>query len=89
MEACLKAANELYDEISAKNPEFKKVYDTLEGLPRRQILWWQVAEYTYENFSLHRTGSDGEVDPETRGGFGELSAMSRQTPREIAIAREG
>ena len=28
MEACYKAANELYAETSAKNPTFKKIYDS-------------------------------------------------------------
>ena len=29
LEACLKASNELYSEISAKNPDFKKAIVTL------------------------------------------------------------
>src|SRR6266540_1283513 len=49
MEACLKAANEVYAEISAKNPDFKKVYDNMVAFRNEEYLWWQVAEYTYDS----------------------------------------
>ena len=48
MEACLKAANEVYAEISATNADFKKVYDNMVAFRNDEYLWWQVAEYTYE-----------------------------------------
>lgn len=50
MEACHKAANELYAEISAKNPEFKKIYDAWSRFRDDQYLWFRVAENTYDNF---------------------------------------
>src|SRR3981081_4592832 len=50
MEASLKAANELYGEISAKNPDFKKVYDNMIAFRSDEYLWWQVAEYTVATF---------------------------------------
>ena len=37
MEAAYKAAFELYDELSAKSPEFKKIYGRLAQVPRRRI----------------------------------------------------
>ena len=37
MEASLKAANELYAEISSKNPDFKKVYDNMIAFRSRRI----------------------------------------------------
>jgi TRAP-type mannitol/chloroaromatic compound transport system substrate-binding protein len=52
MEACLKAANELYAEISSKNAEFKKVYDNMIAFRSDEYLWWQVAEYTYDTFMI-------------------------------------
>jgi len=48
MEACLKASNELYAETNATNPAFKKVYDDMVAFRNDEYLWWQVAEYTYE-----------------------------------------
>lgn len=50
MEACLKAANELYAETSAKNPKFKKVYDSWIKFRDEQLLWFRVAETTFDNF---------------------------------------
>lgn len=52
MDAAYKAAGELYDELSAKNPEFKKVYDVVKQLRSDEYLWFQVAEYTYDNFMI-------------------------------------
>ena len=52
MEACLKAANEIYADISSKNAEFKKVYDNMVAFRGDEYLWWQVAEYTYDTFMI-------------------------------------
>jgi TRAP-type mannitol/chloroaromatic compound transport system substrate-binding protein len=52
MEACLKAANEVYAEISATNAEFKKVWDNIVAFRNDQYLWWQVAEYNYDTFMI-------------------------------------
>jgi TRAP-type mannitol/chloroaromatic compound transport system substrate-binding protein len=52
MEACLKAANEVYAEISAKNADFKKVYDNMIAFRNDEYLWWQVAEYTFDTFMI-------------------------------------
>jgi TRAP-type mannitol/chloroaromatic compound transport system substrate-binding protein len=52
MEACLKAANEVYTETSAKNPDFKKVYDNMVAFRNDEYLWWQVAEYSYDTFMI-------------------------------------
>ena len=52
MEACYKAANEVYAETSAKNPQFKKIYDAMVAIRSDQYLWWQVAEYTFDTFLI-------------------------------------
>jgi TRAP-type mannitol/chloroaromatic compound transport system substrate-binding protein len=52
MDACLKAALELYHEVSATNPQFKKVYDAMIAYRGDQYLWWQVAEYTYDTYVI-------------------------------------
>jgi TRAP-type mannitol/chloroaromatic compound transport system substrate-binding protein len=52
MEACLKAANEVYAEISATNADFKKIWDNLVAFRNDEYLWWQVAEYTYDTFMI-------------------------------------
>jgi TRAP-type mannitol/chloroaromatic compound transport system substrate-binding protein len=52
LEACYKASNDIYAETSAKNPEFKKVYDSMAAFRGDEYLWWQVAEYTFDTFQI-------------------------------------
>ena len=59
-ERCFAAANEVYAETSAKNPDFKKIYDSFAAFRGDQYLWWQVAEYTYDSFMIRaRAASKG------------------------------
>ncbi|KQU50441.1 ABC transporter substrate-binding protein [Bosea sp. Leaf344] len=50
MEAALKAAEEYYAETSAKNPQFKKGYDSMVAFRGENLLWWQVAELSFDSF---------------------------------------
>jgi TRAP-type mannitol/chloroaromatic compound transport system substrate-binding protein len=52
MDACLKAALELYKEVSATNEDFKKVWESTLAFRNDQYLWWQVAEYTYDTYMI-------------------------------------
>jgi len=52
MEACYKAANEVFAETSAKNADFKKLYDAMVAFRGDQYLWWQVAEYSNDTFMI-------------------------------------
>jgi TRAP-type mannitol/chloroaromatic compound transport system substrate-binding protein len=52
LEACLKAANEVFAETSAANANFKKVLDNMVAFRNDGYLWWQVAEYTNDNFMI-------------------------------------
>ncbi len=52
LEACLKASKELYAETAAKNADFKKVHDAMMAFRGDQYLWFQIAEYTYDNFMI-------------------------------------
>lgn len=52
MEASFKAANEIYDELSASNANFKKLYDSYKAFRGEEYLWFQVAEYAYDNFMI-------------------------------------
>jgi TRAP-type mannitol/chloroaromatic compound transport system substrate-binding protein len=52
MQACFKAAQELYTETCATNPQFKKVHDNYMAFRGDQYLWWQVAEFNYDNFMV-------------------------------------
>ncbi len=52
LDAANKAANEVYDEVSAKNADFKKIYDSVRGFRNEEYLWFQVAEYAYDTFMI-------------------------------------
>ena len=52
LDASWTAANELYAELSAKNPEFKKVNDALIAFRNEEYLWWQVGEYPYDGYMI-------------------------------------
>jgi len=52
MEACLKASQEVNAETSAVNPDFKKVWDSIVAFRNDEYLWWQVAEFGYDNFMI-------------------------------------
>lgn len=52
MDACLKASLELYNEVSATNADFKKVWESTLAFRNDQYLWWQVAEYTYDTYLI-------------------------------------
>jgi TRAP-type mannitol/chloroaromatic compound transport system substrate-binding protein len=55
MEACLKASNEVNAEASAASPDYKKVWESIHAFRNDEYFWWQVAEFTYDNFMI-RTG---------------------------------
>src|SRR5215467_8966259 len=52
MEACFNAAKQTYDEISATNEWFKKVYEAMKAFRADEYLWFQVSEYTYDTFMM-------------------------------------
>ena len=54
MEACYKTASDLYDQLGADNPRFKKIADSFLAFRGDQYLWWQVAEYSFDNFMIRQ-----------------------------------
>jgi TRAP-type mannitol/chloroaromatic compound transport system substrate-binding protein len=52
MDASLKAALEVYAEVSARNADFKKVWDSLLAFRNDAYLWWRVAEYSYDDYLI-------------------------------------
>jgi TRAP-type mannitol/chloroaromatic compound transport system substrate-binding protein len=52
MEACFNAAKQTYDEISATNAAFKKVYEAMKAFRADEYLWFQVSEYTFDTFMM-------------------------------------
>jgi TRAP-type mannitol/chloroaromatic compound transport system substrate-binding protein len=59
LEASYKAATEMYAEVSAKNADFKKVWDSQLAFRNEEYLWFQVAEYSYDNFMIRQRARGG------------------------------
>lgn len=57
MDACWQAANEVYAEECAKNPAFKKIYDSWKPFRDDQILWARVAEQNFDRFMASATSA--------------------------------
>ena len=54
MATCYKAAMELYAEFSATNDKFKKVYDAMTAFRNEEYLWFQLGEFSYDNFMIRQ-----------------------------------
>jgi TRAP-type mannitol/chloroaromatic compound transport system substrate-binding protein len=52
MDACLKASNEVNAEAAAANPDFKKIYEAMMAFRNEEYIWWQVGEFSYDNFMI-------------------------------------
>jgi len=52
LEACHKAAYQLYAEESARNPKFKKIYEPWKKFLDEEHLWFRVQEQQFDNFML-------------------------------------
>ncbi|WP_085315837.1 TRAP transporter substrate-binding protein [Derxia lacustris] len=50
MDAAFKHSMELYSELSAKNPEWKKIYDDLSAFRKDQNLWFRFTEATFDRY---------------------------------------
>lgn len=57
MEAAHKATFELYEETAAKNAAFKKVYDAWRVFRADELIWFRVAENSYEQFNAARVNT--------------------------------
>jgi len=50
--ACFDKANEVYAEMTASNPGFKKIWDSITAFRKDYYLNAQVAEYNYDTFMM-------------------------------------
>lgn len=41
---------ELYDELAASNPDWKKIYSNYRNFQRDQVLWFRFAEGRFDSF---------------------------------------
>ena len=52
LEASFDAANVVYADITAKNADFKGVYDSMTDYRAKAYLWFQIAEYNFDTFMM-------------------------------------
>jgi TRAP-type mannitol/chloroaromatic compound transport system substrate-binding protein len=52
MDASLKAAFELYAEVSATNTDFRKIWESILAFRNEEYMWWQVAEFSYDTYLI-------------------------------------
>ena len=52
LDACFKAANEVYADITGKNEDFKKVYESIKAFRADQYLWFQLSENTFDTYMM-------------------------------------
>jgi len=52
LDVCFKSANEVYASISAKNEDFKKIWDSIRAFRGDQYLWLQLADNTYDTYMM-------------------------------------
>jgi TRAP-type mannitol/chloroaromatic compound transport system substrate-binding protein len=59
LEACYKSASDLYAQLSQDNPRFKTIADSYMAFRADEYLWWQVAEYSFDNFMIRERRAKG------------------------------
>ncbi|UYN96983.1 MAG: ABC transporter substrate-binding protein [Enhydrobacter sp.] len=58
LEACYGAANDLYAETVVKNARFRKIYESWRQFRNEQVLWFRVAESTFDNFMARQSAAN-------------------------------
>lgn len=54
VEAGYKATQAVYDELNAKNPEWRKIHADMRAFQRDQVLWFRFAESRFDQFLATR-----------------------------------
>ncbi len=57
LEASFNSANDVYAGMSAKNANFKKIFDSQMAFRKDGVLWGRVAENTYDNFMARQSAA--------------------------------
>jgi TRAP-type mannitol/chloroaromatic compound transport system substrate-binding protein len=54
LDACFKASQETYAEESAKNPQFKKIFEDYRAFRNMEAQWFNVAEQAFSQYSFNK-----------------------------------
>src|SRR5205814_1137967 len=80
MDASLRAALDVYAEVSKTNADFKKVWEAMLAFRNDEYLWWQVAELTYDTDLVRTRSRTGHRAVDARAAMaadGELAEIAR------------
>lgn len=58
LDACLKASNDAYAELTANNANFKTMYDAMIAVRAEGYLWFQLAEQTMDTYMMIQQRKD-------------------------------
>ena len=61
LEGSFKAAQQIFADESAKNPSFKKLYDSYTKYGKTQRAWFSVAEVPLDNFMQSHRGRENDA----------------------------
>jgi TRAP-type mannitol/chloroaromatic compound transport system substrate-binding protein len=53
-EALSKSANQVWADLSAKNANFKRIYEPYASAVQDQYLWWQISELVYDSMMVRQ-----------------------------------
>jgi TRAP-type mannitol/chloroaromatic compound transport system substrate-binding protein len=54
LDACYKATQEVYAELSAKNPKWKAIYEPWKKFLDDEHQWFRVAEQPFDNYMMSK-----------------------------------
>ena len=72
LQAAYRASNEVTAELAARNTLFRKTYEFVEAVSRREEMWFRTADYRFETFVYGQRGLRGNsrgVAPDPTRGF--------------------
>lgn len=56
MDAFYRAANEHFGELSAKEPQFKRAFESANAFRKDNIAWWQMSEHAFDGYLISARG---------------------------------
>jgi len=56
LDACYKAASEYFAETAAKDPQFKKAFESASAFRKEQVPWWQISEHALDGIMIGTKG---------------------------------
>jgi TRAP-type mannitol/chloroaromatic compound transport system substrate-binding protein len=54
LDAAFQASHETYDELSARNPDFKKIWDSIRAYRADAYLWFQLPDYSFDTYMMRQ-----------------------------------